>query len=210
MNKKILIGSIIAVVILILVSFTSAVGFHSVKSTSAINTPLFGIRIRRAIGQEQQDITTDYLGHGAETNIHLSSRMKKAEQVQKVIDTIRNMDDRAFSKFVSRIILNLKYQTKMTDKEISDVLKALHYIKGNPKEMKYFDRNDISLTFIITCAETFKYLTCWESPLCLIKTIYWLFEFIFIWIVATFMITGCNCITMWCTEEFTQGGCCKL
>ncbi len=40
MNKKILIGSIIAVVLLTLVSFTSVVGFQSVKSDSKIHSPL--------------------------------------------------------------------------------------------------------------------------------------------------------------------------
>ena len=127
MNNKILIGSIIAVVILILVSFTSAVGFHSVKSTSAIDSPLFGIRTRRAIGQGQQDITTDYLGHGEETNLHLSNRIKRAEQVQKAIDIISKMDDKTFNKFVSLIFSRIK-QNSIDDEEIVIVL---NQVKNN-------------------------------------------------------------------------------
>jgi len=44
MKKKILIVSIIAVLILLLVSFTSVVGYQSVKSDSKITSPLFKVR----------------------------------------------------------------------------------------------------------------------------------------------------------------------
>ena len=57
-NKKILLGSIIAVAVLIGVSFTSVVGYSSVKSNSAINSPLFNVRTNRAIDKERRIITT--------------------------------------------------------------------------------------------------------------------------------------------------------
>jgi len=44
MKKKIIVGSIIAVVILLLVSFTSVVGYQSVESDSKIVLPLFKVR----------------------------------------------------------------------------------------------------------------------------------------------------------------------
>ena len=48
MNKKILIGSIIAVVILVLVSFTGVVGYQTTKSsTIARASPLFKVRTNR-------------------------------------------------------------------------------------------------------------------------------------------------------------------
>ena len=64
MNKKILLGSIIAAVILVLVSFTSVVGYSSVKSTSGKASPLFSIRTSRAIDEETKDFTCDYVGKG--------------------------------------------------------------------------------------------------------------------------------------------------
>ncbi|UCF13424.1 MAG: hypothetical protein JSW06_03985 [Thermoplasmatales archaeon] len=142
MNKKILVGSIIAVVILILVSFTSVVGYDSVKSTSAINSPLFGIRTKRAIGQGQEDITTDYLGHGEQTNIQFSSRMKKIEQIQKAIGIISKMSDRAFSKIVVRVVLKLKYQEKLDAKETSEALQILNNIMRKPNDIKHYDTNN--------------------------------------------------------------------
>ncbi|UCF11709.1 MAG: hypothetical protein JSW06_06570 [Thermoplasmatales archaeon] len=51
MNKKILIGCIIGFTILIGVSFTSVVSYGSVKSTSALNSPLYNMRSQRATEQ---------------------------------------------------------------------------------------------------------------------------------------------------------------
>ena len=55
MNKKILIGSIIAVTILIGVSFTSVVGYRSVASDVKAS-PLFNIRTSRAIDEEEKGL----------------------------------------------------------------------------------------------------------------------------------------------------------
>ena len=75
MNKKILIGSIIAVVILILVSFTGVVGYQTTKSsTIATASPLFAVRSSRAIDEESGDIACDYVGNGEEISITLSVR----------------------------------------------------------------------------------------------------------------------------------------
>ncbi len=166
MNKKILLGSIIAVVILVLVSFTGVVGHQTIKSSAiAKASPLFNIRTSRAIGQGEKDISTDYLGHGEETNIQFSSRMKRAELAQKAVNIVSKMDDKAFSRFVARIILNLKYQEQMTDKETSDALQALQYIRRNPNVIKYYDTKK-NLKDI-----TNEYFTCYESPGCIINMI---------------------------------------
>ena len=60
MKKKILIGSIMAIAILIGISFTSAVGYKSVES-NVNNSPLFNIRINRAKGEETKDISFNYI-----------------------------------------------------------------------------------------------------------------------------------------------------
>ena len=68
MNKKILIGSILSVAILILVSFTSVVGYNSVDSDMK-PSPLFNIRTSRAIDKESQDLSCEYVGKGEEINL---------------------------------------------------------------------------------------------------------------------------------------------
>ena len=190
MDKKILVGSIIAVAVLIGVSFTSVVGFHSVKSTSAIHSPLFGIRIRRAIGQRQQDISTDYLGYGESINIYLTGRIRRAEQVQKAIDILRDMDDRAFSKMVAKITFQLKNQKQMTAKETSEMLKIFHHIRRNPNYIKdsriYFKDINNQQQWTATCYE-FETKCNWVNG-CIIRkiieAIWWLLDSIILCILG--------------------------
>ncbi|UCF13277.1 MAG: hypothetical protein JSW06_03190 [Thermoplasmatales archaeon] len=197
MNKKILIGSCISVVILILVSFTSVIGYRSIEPDVKVS-PLFNIRSSKAIGKESKDITTDYLGHGEEANIHLSSRIRRAEQVQKVINIISKMDDKAFSKFGARIISYLKNQEQWTDKETSEALQALQYIRRNPNDMKYYDpKNDPNLTL--------EYITCYGFPFCIILSIMLIIE------LTSLVITGKITSLLSCFPPFPPSyGCCYL
>ncbi len=67
MNNKILIGSIIAVAILIGVSFTSVVGYNSIESDKKLS-PLFNIRTSRAVDKDSKDLSCEYVGKGEDTN----------------------------------------------------------------------------------------------------------------------------------------------
>ena len=91
MKKKILIGSIIAVVILILVSFSSVVGFQSVKSDSKIESPLFGVRTNRAINDENNGVKSDYIGKGKEIKIHLPKRSNEVISFKKIVKRFQNI-----------------------------------------------------------------------------------------------------------------------
>ena len=158
MDKKILIVGIIAVAILVLVSFTGVVGYQSTKSSNiAKASPLFTVRSRRAIDEESKGLTCDYVWRGEESVLSIPKRDSETSRIQKAIDI---MDDKAFSKFVTRIILSLKYQEQMTGKETSDALQALHNIRRNPNDMKYYDTKDIPLD------ETSEYLSCNWFPGC--------------------------------------------
>ena len=85
------------------------------------------------------------------------------------------MDDKAFSRFVARSILQLKYQEQ---KDTSDVLQALYHIRGNPNDNKYFDKKSGPITIIlceptlniINCFPTLEYITCFKFH-CIISSI---------------------------------------
>ncbi|UCF11650.1 MAG: hypothetical protein JSW06_06265 [Thermoplasmatales archaeon] len=79
MNNKILLGSIVSVTILILVSFTSVIGYRSISFDVKVS-PLFNIRSSKAIGKESKDIACDYVGKGEDIDINLSSRVRRAEK----------------------------------------------------------------------------------------------------------------------------------
>ena len=94
MNKKILIGSIIAVVILVLVSFTGVIGYQTAKSsTIAKASPLFSVRSSRAIDEESKEFTCDYVGKEVATLITFPKRNEKDVIVQKIINLIDKMDN---------------------------------------------------------------------------------------------------------------------
>ena len=162
MNKKILLGSTIAVVILVLVSFTGVVGYQTTKSsTIARASPLFSVRNKRAIDKESKGFTCDYVGKGEETNIPLSGRMKRIELVQKAVNIISKMDEKTFNNFVARVIFHLKNQGQITDKETSEALQILHNIRENPNDVEYYNTKNIYQDETV-------YITCVWSPGCLI------------------------------------------
>ena len=101
MNKKILIGSIIAVVILVLVSFTGVVGYQTTQSsTIAKASPLFTVRSSRAIDEESRDLNCDYVGKGEESVLSIPKRDSKTASFQKFIDRISKMDDETFHRLI--------------------------------------------------------------------------------------------------------------
>ncbi|MCK4416059.1 MAG: hypothetical protein KAU84_02800 [Thermoplasmatales archaeon] len=136
MNKKILLGSIIAAVILVLVSFTSVVGYSSVKSTPGEASPLFSIRTTRAIDEETKDFTCDYVGKGKEIKIHLPKRTYKSELVEKFVNSIKMMDDKSFDRFVDLIIEHLHDKDGFQGYTTEEIVLSLHQLKFNPTKIK--------------------------------------------------------------------------
>ena len=61
MKTKLKIGCFVAVVILVLVSFTGVVGYQTTSTTIAKASPLFIVRSKRAIDKETEDFTCDYV-----------------------------------------------------------------------------------------------------------------------------------------------------
>ena len=138
MKKKILIGSIIAVVILTLVSFSSVVGYNSVKSDSKIASPLFGIRTNRAINNKQDAVTSDYIGKGKAINILLPKRNDRTVLLHKFIDSISKMDAKAFIGFLSNILNRINYNDRIRDENFIKIILPLQYLKNNPEDMNEY------------------------------------------------------------------------
>lgn len=157
MNSKIIVGSIIAVAILIGVSFTSVVGYNTVKSTSGETSPLFNIRTNRAIYKENDDLTCDYVGKGEELDISISKRDNRFELSKKVFDNIKKMDDGTFNRYITTIITYLK-KNRYSDIKSEDILTEMNelraYIKSNNKalenieEPQFYTENYNEYTFM--------------------------------------------------------------
>ena len=99
MNKKILVvGSILAVVILITVSFTSVVGFQSNSITKAKESPLFTVRTKNAINEKQDALTCEYVRKDKGFTIPLPTYDIRNALLQKLINRIRDLDRESLNK----------------------------------------------------------------------------------------------------------------
>jgi len=97
-NKLLVGGSAIAVIILVLATLSPVVGYHTVKSNSFKDSPLFSIRMKRVIGQDEDALTCEYVGKGQ--LMPFPSRDNKAILIQKLIDRISSMNEREYNFFV--------------------------------------------------------------------------------------------------------------
>ena len=123
LNKKILIGSIIAVAILILVSFTGVVGYQTTKSsTIAKASPLFTIRTSRAIDEDSEDIACDYIGKGEDNFLSIPKRDHGKILIQKVFNIIGRMDDRELKEFIALINDNKFLDNNKYEGEINNII----------------------------------------------------------------------------------------
>ncbi len=103
MNKKIFIGSIIAVAVLILVSFTSVVGYRRLTSDVKAS-PLFNIRSSRAIDEERDDLTCEYVGKEEEKLIPIPIREYRQESYQKMLKIISNLNEEEINRLIELVI----------------------------------------------------------------------------------------------------------
>jgi hypothetical protein len=126
MNKKILIGSIIAVSVLIGVSFTSVVGYRSGASDMKAS-PLFNIRSSRAIDEENRDLSCEYVGKGDNINLLIPNRDSKLELIQKAIIRISKMDNTTFNRFIGIVINRVPQELN-----INAVVSMFEKLRNNP------------------------------------------------------------------------------
>ena len=104
MNKKLLLGSILAVVLLVLVSFTGVVGYQSTSTTIAKASPLFIIRAQRAIDEESKNsLTTNYIGKQNKVVIPFLIPTR-ATMIKTIIERIKEIDDSAFNQLLLYVI----------------------------------------------------------------------------------------------------------
>ncbi len=137
MDRKILVGSIIAVAILVLVSFTSVVGYSSVKSTTGKESPLFNIRTNRAIGKEDQVLTSNHVGKG--NTLPFPKRDDKEILTQKAVDIIRMIDDKTFDKFIASIIASAQKDKRFNDVSPDEIREALYQVRNSDEPILIFD-----------------------------------------------------------------------
>ena len=183
MNKKILIGSIIAVVILVLVSFTGVVGYQTTKSSIiAKASPLFTVRSSRAIDEESKNIACDYVGKGSESGIFIPERDRKSSQIYKIIKKISQIDTKS-NRFIN-LLMNQVYQVKpISNENLHELMNKLSQIRNNPEG---FTNNIDELEYILIGGWTI------FNPICLLIILGFMSIFGF-WLSIMSIYAGVTC-----------------
>jgi hypothetical protein len=120
MNKKILLGSIISVVILILVSFTSVVGYNNIESDIQ-SSPLFNIRSSRAIDEENKDLSCEYVGKGIENNIFIPKRIDGISPFLKFIYSLIKINEKVHNPNINNLLQQYIHNDIIEIEQISEI-----------------------------------------------------------------------------------------
>ena len=137
MNKKIVVGCIGAAVIIVLASFTSAIGEQATKSSDKKDSPLFHIRTRRAINKQNCEIITSrYVGKGRIIPIPSPVLYDKRTQIKQFLDKIMEMTDEQFERFVNFAINRFGGKNSVDEQKISETLHILNVARDNPMTLK--------------------------------------------------------------------------
>jgi len=150
MKKKILVGSMIAIAMLIGASFTSVVGYKSVES-DVKESPLFNARINSALKKDNKDFSCDYIGKSKVSVIFFPQRDKALFSFQKVVDGISNMDDLTFNIFVDKVVIKLCESKVLEEKDFLKIRELFNFIRNNPEDAKKYPFDLKKHSYTIGC-----------------------------------------------------------
>ncbi len=139
MNKKALVVSILAAVLIVLASLSSVIGTNIVKSDAerSIASPLFSVRTQRSLdGEEAKKISANYLGKGKQLNILLPKKSMAQIWINKAIKII-DTNPALFDILLERLD-KTPYLARMLNKhDVSkqDIKNYIRIIKNNPSAL---------------------------------------------------------------------------
>lgn len=134
MEKKILILSISAAVLLVIASFSSVIGTDTTRSSGEVRSPLFAIRTQRSVDTEnQQSVQTSYLGKGLHSNLFLNPRPSLGIAIDRTVRLL-SQNPAFFVKFIRTISSNPRVVALLRDHGVSmtQFQTQLHRMKNNP------------------------------------------------------------------------------
>jgi hypothetical protein len=136
-KKPLIVVSICAVVLLVLGSLSNVVGYQSVKSSTVNDSPIFQTRTQRATNQQQNIITSQYLGMGNGNLLQFPSRDNRTEQLKKAINIISKMDDKTFERFTELCIQRARQVNTLSDTNPNEITRVLNQLRTIPETITY-------------------------------------------------------------------------
>jgi hypothetical protein len=134
MKKFLLIGSYLSIVIIILIPYANVVGYQYISPDAKELSPLFDIRIQRAIDADSKDITYEYLGRGEENSILFPTRNREESLIYRVIKIIKNEDSEWLIGKIQHINPIVLYKD-MNYRNLQGLISKLHNILQKNEEI---------------------------------------------------------------------------
>jgi len=178
-NKFLIGGSAIAVVVLVLASLSPVVGYNSIKS-SVKDSPLFAVRTKRALNEDSDDLTCEYVGKGSKVDIPIVMYRNKNTLVPTIIDYLIEMDDEEYNEFIE-LIINFLQQNNMDEEKSTEVMMLLPLLRENPSllKIKTFRKAEVLPYGPNTVYDpTF----CRWQPFCYLSVLFSLVFWFFLWL----------------------------
>jgi hypothetical protein len=167
------------------------VGYQSVKST-VNDSPLFKTRTQRATNQQQNILTSQYLGMEKGILLQFPFRDNRTEQLKKAFVFISKMDDESFARFTELCIQRIRQDKSLKDTNSNDIVKALKLMKTKPVSIidPFINRKNQDLTHGTTI--------CYWIPGCIPITIIILIMMFILEIGYFFTIILCDTFDSGC------------
>jgi hypothetical protein len=102
-----------------------------VKSSVVNDSPLFKTRTQRALNQQQNVLTSRYLGMGLSYNLLIPPRLNKTDSLRVVINRIRAMDESLFNRLVDYIIIQINLQDNLDNIDIKELINEIYNVRKN-------------------------------------------------------------------------------
>lgn len=150
MNKKILILSILAAVLMVLLPISSVVGTIVIRNNGERNvcSPLFAVRSQRSVFKENTvNIDTSYVGKGKMLNLFLSRQSSLQQMLNRAIKLIETKPE-ILNVIADKFETNPKIAELLSENEINidEVKHQLNQIKNDPSLLRQsIDESIISL-----------------------------------------------------------------
>jgi hypothetical protein len=134
MKKKILIGSFGAVLLLILTSYTSVIGFQTTTQNSSLqSSPLFAVQTLRSANKKTTMLQTSYLHKGQHENLFLATQNVNQDSISKAVQFFTTHPS-VFNELLIKLQKTPYYNTIMKTLEINTptIIPYLRSMQNNP------------------------------------------------------------------------------
>jgi hypothetical protein len=134
MKKKILIITLSAAVLLVLASFSSAIGSTNEQPSKQTKSPLFAVRTQRSIQKaDDQAIQSQYLGKGITSHLFRARQPSLDIALDRVVKLL-NANPDFFAKIIKTLSSNPKIQSVLREQGMTlDEFKTyLNQLKNDP------------------------------------------------------------------------------